>query len=267
VTDALLALDGVVKRFGGLVAVDHVSLAVKAGEIVGLIGPNGAGKTTLFNVISGFLRPDAGRVRLFGGDVTGVSPPGMADRGVARTFQKVRLFAGMTVLEHAMVACHPWTRRGLIAAVLGVPSPSEEERRIAGAAADALAFAGLADVADAEPLTLPFGRQRLVEIARALAQRPKLLLLDEPAAGLNTFETRALSGLIRRIQATGVTVVLIEHDMSLVMEVSSRVVALNFGTKIADAEPAAVQRNLAVIDAYLGVRQWSRRSASRPVSP
>jgi branched-chain amino acid transport system ATP-binding protein len=244
----VLRVDGVRKRFGGLVAVDGVTFDVGASEIVGLIGPNGAGKTTLFNLISGQLHPDDGRVMVKGDDVTGLPPQARAARGLARTFQKVRLFAGMTVLEHAMVGCHVWSRRGMASAIFGAPSPAAEEREIRRVAAAVVDRVGLADVADTEP----------DEIARALAQRPTLLLMDEPAAGLNTYETRALATTIRAIRDGGVTTVLVEHDMDLVMDVCDRIVVLNFGAKIAEGRPAEVRTDQRVLDAYLGVAGWRR---------
>ncbi len=260
----VLRVDGARKRFGGLVAVDGVTFDVGAGEIVGLIGPNGAGKTTLFNLVSGQLHPDDGRVVFKGDDITDLPPQARAARGLARTFQKVRLFAGMTVLEHAMVGCHVWSRRGMVSAIFGAPSSAAEEREIRRVAAETVDRIGLSDVADAEPDVLPFGRQRLVEISRALAQRPTLLLMDEPAAGLNTYETRTLAITIRAIRDGGVTTVLVEHDMDLVMDVCDRIVVLNFGEKIAEGRPAEVRTNQRVLDAYLGVAGWRRptRTAS-----
>ena len=258
----LLAVEGLTKRFGGLTAVDCVSFAVAVHEIVGLIGPNGAGKTTLFNLVSGQFPPDQGEISFDGNPITHAAAHKIAELGIARTFQKVRLFPGMTVLEHMMVACHRWTRSGMLRSVIGAPGVAAEERAIREAGWAALEFVGLTDIAESDPGSLPFGRQRLVEVARALAQKPRLLLLDEPSAGLNPGETEGLAVMVRRIRDAGTAVLVIEHDMPFVMGMSDRVVVLNFGAKIAEGVPQHIQADPAVIDAYLGTGRVGKRRRS-----
>jgi branched-chain amino acid transport system ATP-binding protein len=249
---ALLEVSGLSKRFGGLQAVDQVSFQVERGSIKALIGPNGAGKTTLFNLVSGVAQADAGAVRFDGRPIHGLASHQVAALGLFRTFQQIRLFAGMTVLENVMVGRHVRARAGFLAGMLHLPWTWREERGVMEAARAALDFVGLAAVAEAEATSLSYGQQRGVELARALAGDPTLLLLDEPAAGLNMRETAELSALIGRIRDRGVTVLLVEHDMSLVMEISDEVAVLSFGQKIADAAPAAVQADPEVIRVYLG---------------
>jgi branched-chain amino acid transport system ATP-binding protein len=249
---SLLEVSGLSKRFGGLQAVKDVSFRVEKGSVKALIGPNGAGKTTLFNLVSGVLPPDAGRVLLRGEPVQGLAPHRIASLGVSRTFQQIRLFAQMTALENVMVGVHPRSRAGFVAGMLHLPWTWSEEREIARRAREALAFVGGGDLADADATSLSYGQQRAVELARALAAAPELLLLDEPAAGLNMRETAELARLIGRIRALGVTVLIVEHDMGLVMNVSDEVAVLSYGQKIADATPRAVQRDPEVIRVYLG---------------
>ncbi len=248
----LLSVRGVDKRFGGLQAVGGVSFDVAKGSIKALIGPNGAGKTTLFNLISGVIPPDCGEIVFDGTPVQGMQPFEIAALGMARTFQHIRLFPKMTVLENVMVGRHVHSRAGFFAGMLSLPFTWGEERRIREKALDVLELLGIADIAQAEATSLAYGQQRVVELGRALACEPRLLLLDEPAAGLNMRETNDMGRLISRIREMGFTVLLVEHDMSLVMKISDEVVVLCYGEKIADDRPLAIQKNREVIRVYLG---------------
>jgi branched-chain amino acid transport system ATP-binding protein len=248
----LLEVRGLSKRFGGLVAVKDVSFTVEEGAIKAVIGPNGAGKTTLFNLVAGALAPDAGTVLLRGESLHGRPPHRVAAMGLSRTFQNLKLFSGMTALENVMVGRHPRTRAGFLAGMVPSPRARREERSVRARAMEELAFVGIERLAGADASSLSYGQQRTVELARALASDPTLLLLDEPAAGLNMRETAELAGLIGRIRERGVTVLLVEHDMGLVMGISDSVAVLSYGEKIADADPAAVQRNPDVVRVYLG---------------
>ena len=250
--DVLLSIQKLTRKFGGLVALEDVSFDVPAGAVCALIGPNGAGKTTLINVLSGLTPPNGGRVRLGGEDVTGRSPREMARRGVARTFQHIRLFADLTVIENVIVGRHLHRRGNVTAALLRLRPSREDDRRAREDAAALLDRLGLTDLSGLPAGTLSYGDQRRVEIARALATAPRLLLLDEPAAGLNPAETRRLASFLQTVAAEGVTLIVIEHDMELVHAISSQAVVLNFGRKIAEGTPASIRDNPAVVEAYLG---------------
>lgn len=248
----LLSVRGLSKRFGGIHAVDDVSFDVLQGAIMALIGPNGAGKTTLFHLVSGFLRPDRGSVVFDGSEVLGLMPHQIAARGMARTFQQIRLFPKMSVLENVLVGRHLHSRGGFLACMLNLPYTRRGERKGREAGREILAFLGLSDQADAEAVRLSYGQQRMVELGRALACEPKILLLDEPAAGLNIRETAQVGELISRIRDRGVTVFLVEHDMSLVMDISDEIIVLSYGQKIAEDVPSAIQRDPDVIRIYIG---------------
>jgi len=250
---AVLLAEGMALRFGGLQVLRDLSFAVAEGSITSLIGPNGAGKTSVFNCLTGFYRPSGGRVTFLGRPTRGLRPHRITQMGLARTFQNLRLFREMTALENVMSGQHCRTRAGLVAAMLALPSQRREEAAIRRVAEDCLEFVGIAHHRDRAAGNLSYGDQRRVEWARALATRPRLLLLDEPAAGLNHDEKEGLLALIRRVrEALGVTVLLIEHDMGLVMRVSESIIVLDHGQKIAEGDAASVQANPLVVEAYLG---------------
>ena len=248
----LLEVQGVSKRFGGVRAVNDVSFRVERGMIKAVIGPNGAGKTTLFNMVSGFVHPDAGTITFGGAAMHGQPPHRVAARGISRTFQNIRLFQGMSALENVMVGRYLRARAGFLAGLLGLGRARREDRAARERALEVMDFLGIAHLADSEATSLAYGQQRAVELARALASEPQLVLLDEPAAGLNMRETRDLAALLGRIRARGITVLLVEHDMSLVMGTCDEVVVLCYGEKIADADPPTVQKDPQVVKVYLG---------------
>jgi branched-chain amino acid transport system ATP-binding protein len=249
---ALLEVTRVRRSFGGVVAIEDVTFAVQTGHIKSVIGPNGAGKTTLFNIISGMLKPDAGHITFDRQPITGWPPHRIAAAGVSRTFQNPSLFLKMSVLENVMVGRHRRTRSGLAGCSLRLPSQCQEERAIRADALAQLEYVGLASLANLPSGALAFGQRRMVELARALATEPVLLLLDEPASGLNTREKEDLGGLIVKIRDRGITVLLVEHDVSMVMDISNEILVLHNGAVLAEGPPAVVQNNPRVIAVYLG---------------
>ena len=249
----LLEIDDLTMQFGGLTALGNVDFSIQKGEILGLIGPNGAGKTTAFNVITGVYQATSGHVRFEGRDLAGIERHKITKLGIARTFQNIRLFPDMTAIENVMVGADTHHTTSVLAAMLHLPKHKAEEKAGLERAVELLDFMGIADRCNDAARNLPYGYQRRLEIARALATGPKLLCLDEPAAGFNPAEKIELMNLIRAIRDQGYTVLLIEHDMSLVMSVTDRIVVLDFGRKIAEGKPAEIRANPAVIAAYLGV--------------
>ncbi|MFT4300647.1 MAG: ABC transporter ATP-binding protein [Desulfovibrio sp.] len=250
---SLLRLQEVTKVFGGLVAVNDLTFSVDAGSVVGLIGPNGAGKTTVFNCITGNYTPEKGRIFFDGEPVSGLRPHKVVELGIARTFQSIRLFGKLSVLENVLAGRHCRMKSGMLSCMLHLPWQRREERAAVARCMEELRFVGLADRHAEAAGGLSYGNQRLLEIARALASDPRLLILDEPAGGMNDQETAALVDTIAAIRDRGITVLLIEHDMRLVMKICEKLVVLEHGTMIAQGEPEAVRRNPAVVEAYLGV--------------
>ncbi len=251
-SELFLACTHLAKRFGGVQALDDVSFGIERNAIYGLIGPNGAGKTTLFNLLTGIYAPDSGAIEFIGESLSGLAPNQVCGKGIARTFQNIRLFANLTVLENVMIGRHVRTKAGVWGAVLRNRATRTEEAAIERRARELLDYVALAHRANDLAKSLPYGEQRRLEIARALATEPKLLALDEPAAGMNATEKAGLGELIKRVRADGVTVLLIEHDVKLVMGICERILVLDYGKPIAEGRPEDVRRNRRVIEAYLG---------------
>lgn len=248
----MLEVKGLTQRFGGITALDNISFGVVKGEITGVIGPNGAGKTTLFNIITGIYSQTSGTVALEGNDISSLPAEQLAAKGLVRTFQNIELFGNMTVLENIMLGMHTRSQSGILSCMFKLPWHLREERTIREQSSQWLEFCGITDLAEQKAANLPFGKGRLLEIARAMAVQPSIMLMDEPAAGLNSRETAQLADLIRKIRDAGVTVVLVEHDMELVMDICDRIIVLNLGRKLAEGTPREIQENTAVITAYLG---------------
>ena len=248
----MLELKGITQIFGGVTALQDVSFTIQPDVITGVIGPNGAGKTTLFNIVTGIYQQTSGEVFFEGADISGIPAEKLAYLGMVRTFQNIELFGQMTVLENVMVGLHSRSSSGLFACSFKMPWALKEERRIHEEALEWLRFVGIDDLAEQTAANLPFGKGRMLEIARAMACKPRMILMDEPAAGLNSQETIGLAELIRKIRDLGVTVVLVEHDMELVMDICDRIVVLNLGQKLAEGTPREIQENTEVIAAYLG---------------
>ena len=260
----LLEVQSLEHWFGGLHVIDDVSFSCPAGVVKGIIGPNGAGKTTLFNLVAGAFAPCSGSIRFEGHQLAGLPPHRVAERGISRTFQAARLFPRMTVLENVMVGMHVRSRHGFLAGLAGPLATGREEARVREASLEVVELLGLGPFADRNALDLPFGRQRVAEIARALASRPRLLLLDEPACGLNPRETEEMAEIISGIRARGTTVLVVEHDMSLVMGICDEVLVLSSGRRIAEGTPREIQASAEVISVYLGEGDDEARRAGEP---
>lgn len=248
----VLEIRNISKKFGGIAALTDVTFSVKEGGIYGLIGPNGAGKTTMFNVITNMFPPTSGDIAFLNQSITGTKPYKITERGICRTFQNIRLFPQMKVLENVMVGGHSQSSSGVFRSVFRTTSQKQEEAALYHRAVELLELVGLAGQQEMVAENLSYGQQRRLEIARAMASNPKLLLLDEPAAGMNETETEGLYGLIKQVQAKGITTLIIEHDMPLVMKLCDRITVLNFGKKLAEGTPEEIQNNPQVIEAYLG---------------
>lgn len=251
----VLEIKKISKNFGGIQALTDVSFLIEQGEVLGLIGPNGAGKTTMFNMITAMFPPSSGEIAFMGQSLSGLKPHEITKRGICRTFQNIRLFSELTVRENVMVGNHCRLTTGVLQSVFRTKYQKQEEENVLKSSDEILEIVGLSEYSQTIAKNLSYGQQRRLEIARALASQPTLLLLDEPAAGMNEKETNDLFDLIKKIQALNITILLIEHDMPLVMRICSRIVVLNFGKKIAEGTPSSIQNNKEVIEAYLGVEE------------